>query len=171
MANKINLEHCNCILQESENREKYELNYMLGRMTSDDIVKALVDEGINTHTIIVKQHMARHISLDTQEKIVDYLPSIASTCSQMLARVKSKAILFLDKPILEKDEIRLLGTLISESGKFVDKLGVLNGDPTTVSPVNMHVPSSFEEAAMSILPGHPDVWKEIRDKMEEMDNK
>ena len=171
MTKKLNLEICNCIIQESENRELYEIAYLLGKMTIDDVLQALVEEGINTHSIIIKQHMARHISLDVQEKIVDYLPSVASTCSQMLSRVKARAIIFLDKPTLEKDEIRLLGTLIAESGKFVDKLGVLNGDPTTVSPINMHVPSSFEEAAMAILPSHPIIWKEIRDKMEEIDNK
>ena len=167
MSNKINLENCNCILQESENREKYELNYMLGRMTVDDIVKSLVDEGIHTHQIIVKQHMARHIPLNIQEKIVDYLPSVASTCSQMLSRVKTKAITFLDKPTLEKDEIRLLGTLVAESGKFVDKLGILNGDPTTASPVNMVIPNTFEKIALEILPKYPECWKEIRDKMQE----
>ena len=169
MANKLNLENCNCILQESENREKYELNYMLGRMTVDDIVKALMDEGINTHSIIVSNHMSRHISISVQEKIIDYLPSIASTCTQILSRTKTKAITFLDKPTLEKDEIRLLSTLVAESGKFIDKLSVLNGDPTTLSPVAVHVPNNFEEAAMFVLPSYPEVWKKIRDKMEEIE--
>ena len=167
MTKKLNLEICNCIIQESENRELYEIAYLLGKMTIDDVLQALVEEGINTHSIIIKQHMARHISLDVQEKIVDYLPSVASTCSQMLSRVKARAIIFLDKPTLEKDEIRLLGTLIAESGKFVDKLGILNGDPTTASPVNMVIPNTFEKIALEILPKYPECWKKIRDKMQE----
>ena len=167
MTKKLNLEICNCIIQESEKRELYEIAYLLGKMTIDDVLQALVEEGINTHSIIIKQHMARHISLDVQEKIVDYLPSVASTCSQMLSRVKARAIIFLDKPTLEKDEIRLLGTLIAESGKFVDKLGILNGDPTTASPVNMVIPNTFEKIALEILPKYPECWKKIRDKMQE----
>lgn len=170
MANKLNLENCNCILQESENREKYELNYMLGRMTVDDIVKSLVDEGINSHSIIIKQHMARHIPMETQEKVTEYLPSVSSTCAQLLSRVSSQAKIFLDKQTLAKDEIRLLGILVGESGKLLDKMGSITGEAQSVNtPVLMHVPNHFEEAAMSILPNHPTVWKEIRDKMQELE--
>lgn len=164
---KLNLEHCNCIIQESENRKLYELAYMLGRMTKDDIVKALVEEGINTHGIIVEQHMRRHIPMDVQEEVIEYLPSVASTCAQMLARVKSQATIFLDKQTLAKDEIRLLGILVSETNKYLDKMGSLTGEAQSINtPVAVHVPNNFENCAMKVLPKHPKVWKEIREEME-----
>lgn len=166
---KLNLETCNCILQESENRKLYELAYMLGRMTKDDIVQALVDEGINTHSVIVENHMRRHIPMDVQEEVTEYLPSVASTCAQMLARVKTRATMFLDKTTLAKDEIRLLGILVSETNKYLDKLGSITGEAQSVNtPLAVHVPNNFEKAAMEVLPNHPIVWKEIREKMEEL---
>ena len=143
---------------------------MLGRMTKDDIVQALVDEGINTHSVIVENHMRRHIPMDVQEEVVDYLPSVSSTCAQLLSRVSSQAKIFLDKQTLAKDEIRLLGILIGEAGKLLDKMGSITGEAQSVNtPVLMHVPNHFEEAAMSVLPNHPTVWKEIRDKMQELE--
>lgn len=163
---KDNLENCNCILQESENRKKYELLYMLGRMTTKDITEALVEEGINTHTVIVDNHMRRHIPMDVQEEIVNYLPSVASTCAQMLSRVKSKATMFLDKQTLAKDEIRLLGILVGETNKYLDKLGSITGEAASINtPISVHVPNDFEEAAMAVLPEFPDAWKAIRDYM------
>ena len=165
---KLNLEHCNCIIQESENRKLYELAYMLGRMTKDDIVKALVDEGINTHSVIVENHMRRHIPMDVQEEVIEYLPSVASTCAQMLSRVKSQATIFLDKQNLAKDEIRLLGILVSETNKYLDKMGSITGEAQSVNtPVALHVPNNFEEAAMAVLPDFPDAWKAIREYMTE----
>ena len=165
---KLNLEHCNCIIQESENRKLYELAYMLGRMTKDDIVKALVDEGINTHSVIVENHMRRHIPMDVQEEVIEYLPSVASTCAQMLSRVKSQATIFLDNQNLAKDEIRLLGILVSETNKYLDKMGSITGEAQSVNtPVALHVPNNFEEAAMAVLPDFPDAWKAIREYMTE----
>ena len=143
---------------------------MLGRMTKEDVVKALVDEGINTHSIIVSNHMSRHIPMDVQEEIVDYLPSVASTCAQMLSRVKSQATTFLDKPTLEKDEIRLLGILVSETNKYLDKLGSITGEAASVNtPVAMMVPDTFGKVCMDVLPEFPEAWKAVRDKMSEME--
>lgn len=167
---KLNLETCNCILQESENRKLYELAYMLGRMTKDDIVQALVDEGINTHSVIVENHMRRHIPMDVQEEVTEYLPSVASTCAQMLARVKTRATMFLDKTTLAKDEIRLLGILVSETNKYLDKLGSITGEAQSVNtPVAMMVPDTFGKVCMDVLPEFPDAWKAVRDKMSELD--
>ena len=140
---------------------------MLGRMTKDDIVKALVDEGINTHSIIVENHMSRHISMDVQEEVVNYLPSVSSTCAQLLSRVSSQAKMFLDKSTLAKDEIRLLGILIGESGKLLDKMGSITGEAQSVNtPLAVHIPNNFENCAMKVLPKYPEVWKEIREEME-----
>lgn len=164
---KNNLEICNCILGESENLRTYELAYMLGRMTVQDICKALSNEGISAHSIIIDNHMRRHIPMDVQEDVVNYLPSVASTCAQMLSRVKSRATMFLDKPTLEKDEIRILGILVSETNKYLDKLGSITGEAVSINtPISVHVPNNFEEAAMAVLPDYPDAWKAIRDYME-----
>ena len=163
---KQDLEVCSCIVGTSENRKKYELAHMLGRMTTKDVADALAEEGLSTHTFIVDNHMRRHIPMATQEEVVEYLPSVASTCAQLLARTSTKSTTFLDKQVLEKDEIRLLGILISESGKLLDKLGSITGEAASINtPIAVHVPNDFERAAMVILPKHPEVWKEIKEEM------
>lgn len=163
---KLNLENCNCILHESKNCKKYELLYMLGRMTISDIAVALAEEDIHAHSFIIDNHMRRHISMEVQEEVVNYLPSVASTCAQMLSRVKTKAVTFLDKQNLEKDEIRLMGILVGETNKYLDKLGSITGEAASINtPVAVHVPNDFEAAAMKILPDFPECWKAIKAEM------
>lgn len=165
-----NLEDCNCIIAKSKNREIHEISYLLGKTTAQDIARRMAEEeGIHVSTTITQIHLDRHISLDTQEKVTEYLPSVASTCAQMLSRVKTRSMKFLDLPVLEDKEIKLLGILIKETSGFLDKLGDLTGEADSVHRTNITVaPSNFEEAAMSVLPEFPEAWIAIKNKLKEM---
>ena len=165
-----NLETCNCIMTQSKNRELHELSYLLGKTTAADIARRLAEEeGIHASTVIVQIHLDRHISLETQEKVTEYLPSVASTCAQMLSRVKTRSMKFLDQQVLEDREIKLLGILIKETSGFLDKLGQLTGEADSVHTAKMTIaPSNFEEAAMAILPEYPECYIAIKKKMKEM---
>ena len=160
-------------MSQSKNRELHEISYLLGKTTAGDIARRLAEEeAIHASTTIIQIHLDRHISLETQEKVTEYLPSVASTCAQMLSRVKTRAMKFLDQPILEDKEIKLLGILIKETSGFLDKLGQLTGEADSIHSTNVTIaPSNFEAAAMEILPNYPDCYIEIKNKMKEMDSK
>lgn len=166
-----NLEKCNCIMSQSKNREIHEISYLLGRTTAGDITRRLAeDENIHASTSIIQIHLDRHISIETQEKITEYLPSVASTCAQMLSRVKIKSIKMLDQLILEDREIKLLGILIKETSGFLDKLGQITGEADSIHQAKVTIaPSNFEIAAMEILPEFPDCYIAIKKKMKELD--
>jgi len=165
------LESCNCALQRSANLKNLELNWMLGRMTYGDVARELAEkEGIHVATIIVEIHMQRHIPLSVQEEVVEYLPSIASTCAIMLSKVKSKALTFLDRKVIEDKEVKLLSVLVSEVGKYLDKYGSITGEADSIHSTNITIaPSNFEQAAMEILPDHPDIWIKIKNRMKELE--
>ena len=165
------LEHCTCILAESKNLKLYELSYLLGKATAVDIAQRLAEEeGIHVSTTIVKIHLDRHIPLSVQEEVVDYLPSIASTCAIMLTKVKGRAMTYLDNTNLDDKEVKLLSVLVSEVGKYLDKYGQITGEADSIHTANIKIaPSHFEQAAMDVLPEYPDVWVAIKNRMAELE--
>jgi len=165
------LEHCTCILAESKNLKLYELSYLLGKATAVDIAQRLAEEeGIHVSTTIVKIHLDRHIPLSVQEEVVEYLPSIASTCAIMLTKVKARAMSYLDNQNLSDQEVKLLSTLVSETGKYLDKYGQISGQADSIHSPNITIaPSHFEQAARDILPEYPEVWIAIKNRMEELE--
>lgn len=166
-----NLETCNCIMNTSKNLEVHELSYLLGKTTAGDIARRLAEEeNIHVASVIVQIHLDRHISIETQEKVTEYLPSVASTCAQMLSRVKTRAMTFLDNRSLEDRDIKLLGILIKETAGFLDKMGQLTGEADSVHTAKVTVaPSNFETAAMEILPDFPEAWVAIKARLTELD--
>ena len=165
------LEHCNCILSESKNLKMHELSYLLGKATAIDIAQRLAEEeSIHVSSTIVKIHLERHVPLSVQEEVVEYLPSIASTCAIMLAKVKTRAMTYLDNQNLDDKEVKLLSILVSEVGKYLDKYGQITGQADSIHSTNVTVaPSNFEAAAMAILPNFPDCFIAIKAKMAEME--
>lgn len=165
------LEICNCIMQQSKNKELHELSYLLGKTTAADTARRLAEEeGIHASSTIIQIHFDRHISLSTQEKVTEYLPSVASTCAQMLSRVKTRAMVLLDNQQLEDREIKFLGILIKETSGFLDKLGQITGEADSIHTAKVTVaPNHFEEAAMAVLPDFPDCYIAIKAKMKEIE--
>ena len=146
-------EACNCILRESENRHKYEVGYLADKYTVQDIVHELIEEGLHVHSVIVENHMKRHISAEAYDEFQDYLPSVAAQCAEMLTKVKSQAMKFLARPNLEKNEIALLNTLLGATNKALDKYGQITGEALSIETpvVDVHIPNGFEEDQTKLL--------------------
>jgi hypothetical protein len=145
-------------------REEYELAFLLGEYSVQEIATEL-----QISTVLVRDHMKRHIPLATREKLVDYLPSTAAQCAELLVQVKGKALSLLRSDSeLEEIEARLLNTLINSTSKFLEKYGQvtegISGINAPVVTVNY-----FELACKDVLALYPDVYKQIKTKMIELE--
>jgi hypothetical protein len=143
-------------------REEYELAYLLGQYSTQEIATEL---GLN-HALVAL-HMRRRIPLATKEKIVEYLPSTGAQCAELLIQVKNRALTLLRSDNeLDDTEARLLNTLINSTSKFLEKYGqITEGLPGLNAPVTINY---FELACKDVLSHHPEVYLQIKERMIEL---
>jgi len=146
-----------------DKREDYEIAFLLGQYTIQEIATEL-----ELNSTIVATHMKRRIAKETREKIVQFLPSTASQCAELLIQVKAKALDMLrQEDELDDRDIRLLNTLINSSSKYLEKYGqVTEGIGGVNQPITFNY---FEVACKEILSNHPTVYMEIKKRMVELE--
>jgi predicted DNA-binding protein YlxM (UPF0122 family) len=145
-----------------EKREEYELAYLLGQYTASEIATEL-----NISSTAVNIHMRRRISRETREKLVNYLPSTAAQCAEILVQVKSRALDLLRQDVIEDTDARLLNTLIGSSSKFLEKYGqVTEGIQGVNAPITINY---FELACKDVLVNHPEIYMQIKNRMLELE--